>query len=118
MGCRSQPPTRMTVLAGADTGPPADRGAAVLLVAVVAALAGLVAVATAELGTAMVERQRAQHAADAAALAAVDGGSAGAARLAAANGGRLVSFVRRGSVVRVVVEVGEARAVAAASDGP
>ncbi len=89
-----------------------------LLVAVVAALAGLVAVATAELGTAMVERQRAQHAADAAALAAVDGGRAGASRLAAANSGRLVSFVRRGSVVRVVVEVGEARAAAAASDGP
>lgn len=103
---------------GTDTGPSADRGAVVLVVAVAAAVAGLVAVATAELGVAMVQRQRAQHAADAAALAALDGGREGAARLAAANGARLVSFARRGEVVEVVVALGRARAVAGASDGP
>lgn len=81
-------------------------------------LCGLVAIGTAELGVAMVQRQRAQLAADAAALAGVEGGPAAASRLAGANGGQLRSFRRAGDVVVVEVTVGDARALARASDGP
>lgn len=111
-----------------------DRGAMVLVVAVVVAIAGLAAVATAELGVAMVERRRAQLAADAAALAGVDGGVRAATRLAAANGARLVAITRTGDAVvvpgqvagqvmeqvtvEVTVEVGSARATARATNGP
>jgi Flp pilus assembly protein TadG len=90
----------------------------VIAVAMVLVLAGLVAFGTAELGVAMVQRQRAQLAADAAALAGLEGGPSAAARLAGANGGRLAWFRRVGDVVTVEVGVGPARAVARASDGP
>lgn len=90
----------------------------VLLVTVAVVLAATVAVATAELGVAMVQRQRAQTAADAAALAGLDGGSGAASRLAARNGGRLIGFVDRDAIVTVTVRVGDAVAVASASDGP
>ncbi len=90
----------------------------VLLVTVAVVLAATTAVATAELGVAMVQRQRAQTAADAAALAGLDGGAAAAARLASRNGGRMVGFVARASIVTVTVRVGDAVAVASASDGP
>ena len=96
----------------------ADRGSMVLLVTVAVVVAAMAAVATAELGVAMVQRQRAQTAADAAALAAVDGGAAAAARLASRNGGRLVGFVERTSVVTVTVRVGDAVATASATDDP
>ena len=90
----------------------------VLAVTVAIVLAAMTAVATAELGVAMVQRQRAQLAADAAALAGVDGGAAAAARLARANGGRLLGFARSGWVVTVTVGVGDATARASATDGP
>ena len=96
----------------------ADRGSAVLAATLVVVIAGLVAVGTARLGTAMVQRQRAQLAADAAALAGLDGGASAASRLAVANGARLRSFRRDATSVVVEVSVGEARAVASASDGP
>jgi Flp pilus assembly protein TadG len=90
----------------------------VLLVTLAVLLAALVAVATAELGVAMVQRQKAQTAADAAALAGLDGGSSAAARLAALNGGQMVAFARRSSIVTVTVRVGGSVAMARASDGP
>jgi Flp pilus assembly protein TadG len=103
---------------GQKPGRSRDGGSLVLAMTVVAVLAALVAVATVEVGIAMVQRQRAQTAADAAALAGVSGGHAAAARLAAANSGRLISFVRTDWTVRVVVRLGDATATASASDGP
>jgi Flp pilus assembly protein TadG len=95
-----------------------DRGSAVLLVAVALVFAGLLSVGAAALGEAMLHRQQAQTAADAAALAGVSGGRSAAARYAARNGAVLVAFWRRGSVVTVVVERHRAHATASASDGP
>lgn len=85
---------------------------------IVVVVAALVAIGTARLGAAIVGEQRAQVAADAAALAGVSGGQTAAAALAAANGARLVSFRREGADVIVVVERGESTATARASDGP
>ncbi|MFN8021192.1 MAG: hypothetical protein U0Q03_06650 [Acidimicrobiales bacterium] len=95
-----------------------DIGSMVLAVTTVVVFAGLTAVATARLGVAMVHRTCARTAADAAALAGVEGGPAGASRLAAANGGRLVSFARSGPAVTVTVQCDDARATARASNGP
>jgi len=95
-----------------------DLGATVLVVAVAVVLAALTAVATAELGVAMVHRQRAQLAADAAALAGLDGGRAAAVRLASLNGGRLVWYSQTGPTVTVEVRVAEASARARATNGP
>ncbi len=96
-----------------------DRGqAAILLVVVVATLAVVVAAALAELGGHALDRSRAQHAADAAALASLDGGAAAAGELARRNGAVLVSW-RRGpgpDEVTVVVRVGDSTATARASN--
>lgn len=107
-----------------------DRGQALGLVLIAVGLVAVIAVALSHVGARLVARSRAQNAADAAALAGVDGGSGAAAAMAARNGGVLVSFVERpgrgGSTVamdvamEVIVEVtvdGE-HAVAAASSGP
>ncbi len=98
-----------------------DRGQAAVLVVIVATVlfvalsAALVAV-----GGRMIERTRAQTAADAAALGAVAGGRDTAAALAARHGATLVSFEPgpADGQVTVVVRVGSATAVAAASDAP
>ena len=66
----------------------------------------------------LVDRQRAQAAADAAALAGVVDGRGGAASLAAANGGVLVGWSQTGADVIVEVEVAGVRAVARATDAP
>ena len=71
----------------------------------------------------VVVHQRARTAADAAALAGLTGDAPEAARLAARNGARLVSFSRvpgagGGFVVDVVVELDGITAVARASNGP
>ncbi|MCU1361286.1 MAG: hypothetical protein JWN99_2575 [Ilumatobacteraceae bacterium] len=95
-----------------------DRGQAVVLMAVVVVFAALVAIGVARVGAVVLQRQRAQTAADAAALAGLHDGAAGAARLASANGAALVSFEQQGTVVTVVVSVGPVRARARASDGP
>lgn len=95
-----------------------DRGQAVLLMAVVVVLAALVAVGLADAGAVIVDRQRAQTAADAAALAGVSGGRAAAAQLAASNGAVLVSYDQQGFEVNVVVTLGRVSARARASDGP
>ncbi|MEN9504165.1 MAG: hypothetical protein RI958_91 [Actinomycetota bacterium] len=99
-----------------------DRGSFVVVVAVVVVLAGLMSVGAARAGTAMLHRQQAQTAADAAALAGVEGGRVQADRLAAANGGQLVSFERSGGwdgfTVTVEVTRGGVSARARASSQP
>jgi hypothetical protein len=94
-----------------------DRGqAAVLLVAMVAALVVVSTSALAEMGTRSLERTRAQSAADAAALASLDGGPAAAADLAAKYGGVVLGWTSSGSTVTVTVRIGEASATSRASD--
>jgi Flp pilus assembly protein TadG len=92
------------------------------MVAVVACC-GLLAVAVGKVGGVLGERQQAQTAADAAALAGVEGGRSMAERLAQANSARLVSFARTGSgsggwTVDVTVSVSGVRARARATNGP
>ena len=96
-----------------------DRGqAAILVVAVVVVLAVVLAGALAEFGGHVLDRGRAQHAADAAALASLDGGAGAAAELARQNGAVLVSWQRGPGPdeVTVVVRVGESTATARASN--
>ncbi len=100
-----------------------DRGQAVLLLLLPAlALATVVALAVGHSGRQVIDRSRAQAAADAAALAGVDGGRSAATALAAANGAALVAFdaTPDGEYVTVVVEVtvGDAHATARATNGP
>lgn len=95
-----------------------DHGQATVLVAAVLAVTALASVGLARLGGGMVDASRARAAADAAALAAVDGGTPAATRLAQLNGARLVSVSRIGDDVVVVVEVEGATATARASASP
>ena len=91
-----------------------ERGQVLPLVAVVLVVAGAAMWCLGRLSGAAVERARARTAADAAALAGAAEGEAAARSIAAANGGRLVSFVRAGADVIVRVEVGDATAPARA----
>jgi hypothetical protein len=97
-----------------------DRGQATVLVLAVALCALLTAVATARAAHDLLERRRAQDAADAAALAGVTAGRQGALRLAARAGATLTWFAqhddRDGTTVDVIVELGRASARASASD--
>lgn len=98
-----------------------DRGQAVVLVVAVVVLTVLCAVAVAQFGRRVVGREQAQTAADAAALAGVSGGRPAAARVAAANGGTLVSFTvldAATSLVEVRVVVATEVAVARAARAP
>jgi len=88
-----------------------------LLLAVVV-MAALSVVAVGVFSQRIVDRGRAQTAADAAALAATEGGRAAAQRLAAGNGAVLVGYAEAGDVVTVVVELNGERATARATDGP
>jgi nitrous oxide reductase accessory protein NosL len=89
----------------------------VLLLAVVV-VAALSVIAVGDFAARVVDRGRAQTAADAAALAATIGGRSAAERLATSNGGRLLSYNESGDVVVVVVDVAGERAAARATDGP
>ena len=98
-----------------------DRGqSAVMLLIVIAILAGALGTALADFGSAVGERTRAQTAADAAALASLDGGRSAAARLAAANGAAVVSWSSGPGPndVIVTVRVGDSMATARATDAP
>lgn len=99
-----------------------DRGSFVLVLAVVVVMVGAMVFGVARLGTAILHRQSAQTAADAAALAGVDGGRVRARALASANGADLVSFERSGGsdgwTVTVEVAIGEVTAQARASSQP
>jgi hypothetical protein len=96
-----------------------DRGSALVLVVLVAvaftvaAGAGLTA-----LSRDLIDVSRARSAADAAALASVEGGQAAAIELATANGATLVSWAQVGSDVVVEVRVGDAVARARATNVP
>lgn len=95
-----------------------DRGQAVVLLLAVVVMAAVSVIALGEFGARVVDRGRAQTAADAAALAATRGGRPAAERLATSNGGRLISFSESADAVVVVVEVAGERASAQATDGP
>lgn len=101
---------------------PRDEGgqAAVMLLVITAALAVVFAVALADFGRHLLERGRAQHAADAAALASLGGGRRAAAEFAQLNGAVLVTWARGPGPdeVTVVVRVGESTATARATDAP
>jgi shikimate kinase len=94
-----------------------DRGQAVPLVAALVAVAGVLALGTGELSRDVVDAGRARSAADAAALAGVDGGQPASVALAASNGATIVGWERVGGDVVVTVRVGEATATARATGG-
>jgi hypothetical protein len=97
-----------------------ERGQAVPLLAVVVVLGVVATLGIAHLGRSVIDAGRARTAADAAALAGVTEGRAGAARLAAEHGAVLVAWSRHGvpgaTTVTVTVRVGRASATAAASN--
>jgi hypothetical protein len=88
------------------------RAQALPLVVVAVALAAVAVVGLGRFAVGAVDAARARTAADAAALAGATGGFSAAARAAAANDGRLVSFGPVGDDVVAIVEVGTARATA------
>ena len=90
----------------------------ILVVAVLIAIGGLVAMGGAEFAGDVIDGARARTAADAAALASVRGGRDAGAAIAAANGGTLVEWHQVGTDVVVSVQVGDVVAVARASDAP
>jgi len=90
----------------------------VLLLLVSVALFVAMAASMATLGGRVLDRRRAQTAADAAALAALAGGRAAAATIAQRHDAVLVSFRDDGDRVTVSVRIGSFGATAAATDGP
>jgi hypothetical protein len=87
------------------------------LVAVIVMLAGVLALGIAKVGSRAVGRARAQSAADAAALAGVDGGAPAADRAAAADGATVVRFVTTPGGAFVEVRWRGEQAVAQAARG-
>jgi len=94
--------------------------AAVMVVMIAAALFMALSAAVLVVGGHVIDRTRAQTAADAAALGALQGGREAAAALAARHGAELVTFEKGPGdrTVIVVVRLGDATASAAASDAP
>jgi hypothetical protein len=95
-----------------------DTGQAVLVVVAVVVVLATIAAATARFGVRLVAHEQVQIAADAAALAALDGGQPAAAALAAANGGVLVSLQGDADTATVTVRLGGLQATARASRAP
>ncbi len=99
-----------------------DGGQATGLILMSIALIATVAIAVSGVATRMAQRSRAQNAADAAALAGVDGGRGSAEEVAARNGAALISFEHHrdtnGVIVTVVVTLGGEQAIARASTEP
>ena len=91
-----------------------ERGQAVPLIVMVLAAIAVAVVGTAQVGGRVVDRARAQTAADAAALAGVTGGRIAADELARRNGGSVVDFHSSGQRVQVRVRVGAVLASASA----
>ena len=99
------------------------RGQAVPLALVVVVLAMVLTMAIGSLGGLAVDASRARTAADAAALAGVEGGRSAAVRLATEHGATVVAYRASGPtddrLVTVRVRVGRATATAAATNrGP
>lgn len=92
-----------------------DRGQAMPWMMLVVLLAMTLVAFAARLAPVVDDAAQARTAADAAALAGAASGEGAARELAAANGGRLVSFARTWRGVVVVVAVGEVQARAEAS---
>lgn len=90
----------------------------VFTVLVGVAICAAVTVALVPVLVGLVHRQQAQSAADAAALAGVNGGRSASAALASANDAALVSWSRDGDEVTVTVVVADHRATARATDAP
>jgi len=97
-----------------------DRGQAAVLVIISTTLFVLMMTALLSLGSQALDRARAQTAADAAALASLDGGHVRAETIAHRHGAKVVSWQRGPGPdeVTVVVRVGESTATARATDGP
>jgi hypothetical protein len=95
-----------------------DRGQAVMLMVAVVALLAVMLMAMARFGARVVEIEQAQVAADAAALAGVVHGKAGATAVAERNNAQVVEFRQVGDDVIVVVDCGGARATARATRAP
>ena len=98
-----------------------DRGQAAVLVLMLATVLFVsMSAALVEIGGRVIDRTRAQTAADAVALGAIIGGRGAAETLARRHGATLVSFAHGPDAgrVTVVVRLGTATADAAASDAP
>ena len=96
-----------------------DRGSMLVLVVFVGVAITLAVMLTVTpvLGD-LIDRQQARSAADASALAGVNGGMTASSELASANGAALVAWSRHGRQVTVRVQVGAQVAVARATDEP
>jgi Flp pilus assembly protein TadG len=94
--------------------------AAVLLLVVVMAVGIALSSALVEFGAITQQRARAQTAADAAALASLDGGVSAAAKYAERHGATVVSWSQgpESHQVTVVVRLGETTATARATNAP
>ena len=103
-------------MGGCDVSHP--QGQATLLALWAVAIAVAMMVGAAQLGARLVARGRAAAAADAAALAAVDGGRLEAEQMAHRNGATLVRLEVLGDDVLVEVSVGQVVARARASRAP
>ena len=96
-----------------------DRGSMLVLVVFVGvAITAAVLFALMPVLVELTHRQQARSAADAAALAGVNGGRAAAASIAQANDAALVSWARDGRDVTVEVRVGDQVVMARATDAP
>lgn len=96
-----------------------DRGSMLVLAVLVGvAMTAAVTLALVPVLTGLVDRQHAQSAADAAALAGVIGGRSESEAVAAANEATLVAWSRAGHEVTVTVSVGGQQASARATDAP
>jgi hypothetical protein len=91
-----------------------ERGQVVPLLAALVVIAGLFLLMLARLGGGAVDRAQARNAADAAALAGAAEGRGGADRLAERNGAAIRRYTEHGNDAEVVVELGDARAIARA----
>ena len=105
MGSTTKPPARR---------PPGARGQTTPLMVLALALVVAAALVVGHTGVLLAARARAEHAADAAALAGALDGRAGAAAAAHANGAALVEFEVAGDVVTVSVRRGDVSARASA----
>ena len=100
-----------------------DAGQAIVVsVMVVSAIFASAAVALSTVGSRLVDRTRAQTAADAVALASLVGGRSSGDELAERHGATVVSWTLldagSGRTMQVVVRLGDATAAARAVDGP
>ena len=96
-----------------------DRGSMLVFVMLVGvALTAAVTLALLPVLVDVIDHARAQNAADAAALAGVNGGETASSSIAAANDATLVAWSRSGYDVTVTVQVGDQHATARATNAP